>query len=330
MNKIALIRWRTVKPLLMVARDELPEFDLLHREALLPSSIEHCSSNYIPECVFVNFLNLLLTRASNNKFIRILLNGSEKTVEGYFGTGYSGAPTIEKQLERLQDQLSKLHFSGELSSVSQEGGRIYTLSSPNKSSNKLYWLEIYHLLIVIQFVRHLSRKAWMPTKLWLRTENIQSLTNILRFDGIQVIFGQNESRFIVENAILQTQIVSSTTPPKLISDDLDLSYSTSIFSALEAYIGVDDLGLEQFCRVIGVSPRMLQINLKKEETSFRKIKEEVSVSFAKKVLTGTKNYTIDDIATHLGYCRAGSFIRAFKRVTGTTPAKYKREAFKRL
>nr|PMK30715.1 hypothetical protein BCU03_08795 [Vibrio breoganii] len=328
MNRLALIRWRTVKPLLMVARDELPNFDLLHREALLPSSIEHCSSDYIPECVFVNFLNLLLTRTSNEKFIKILLNGSEKSVEGYFGTGYTDAATIEEQLERLQEQLSKLNFSGELSSVGHENGRIYTLSSPYESSSRLYWLEIYHLLIVIQFIRHLSKKSWMPTKLWLRTENIQSLTNVLKFSGIQVIFGQHESQFLVENSILETPTAFNTTPTTVIKDDLSFSYSTSIFSALEAYIGVDDLSLEQFCRVIGISPRMLQINLKKEDTSFRKIKEEVGVSFAKKVLVGTNNYSIDDIATHLGYSRAGSFIRAFRRVTGTTPSKYKREKLK--
>ena len=49
---------------------------------------------------------------------------------------------------------------------------------------------------------------------------------------------------------------------------------------------------------------------------------EKKISYAKKLLREC-NLTVNEIAQQSGFLSAGAFIRTFKRVTGTTPDKYR-------
>jgi AraC-like DNA-binding protein len=76
-------------------------------------------------------------------------------------------------------------------------------------------------------------------------------------------------------------------------------------------------------RQLAMSERTLRRRLADENTSFRDLLEETHRVLAEEMLA-TGALAVDDVALRLGYAEATSFIAAFKRWTGTTPARYQR------
>ncbi|GAB2993844.1 AraC family transcriptional regulator [Amycolatopsis acidiphila] len=82
-------------------------------------------------------------------------------------------------------------------------------------------------------------------------------------------------------------------------------------------------GMPGVARDLGVSTRTLRRKLEDSGTSFRALLDEVREALAEEMLT-TGALSIEDVAIRLGYAEASSFIHAFKRWKGTTPAAYVR------
>jgi AraC-like DNA-binding protein len=82
-------------------------------------------------------------------------------------------------------------------------------------------------------------------------------------------------------------------------------------------------GMPGVARDLGMSTRTLRRKLEESGTSFRTLLDEVRETLAEEMLT-TGALSIEDVAIRLGYAEASSFIHAFKRWKGTTPAAYVR------
>lgn len=82
-------------------------------------------------------------------------------------------------------------------------------------------------------------------------------------------------------------------------------------------------------RQLAMSERTLRRRLAAENTTFRELVEEVHRVLAEELLA-TGALSVEDVALRLGYAEATSFIAAYKRWTGTTPARYQRSVTARL
>lgn len=82
--------------------------------------------------------------------------------------------------------------------------------------------------------------------------------------------------------------------------------------------------MEDVAAALGLSTRTLRRRLADEATSYQAVLDEVRESLAERMLA-TGRLTVEDVAQRLGYAEASSFIHAFKRWKGTTPAAYVRE-----
>jgi AraC-like DNA-binding protein len=67
----------------------------------------------------------------------------------------------------------------------------------------------------------------------------------------------------------------------------------------------------------------LRRRLAESGTSFQELLDEVREALAQELLT---TLAVEDVALRLGYAEASSFIHAFKRWKGVTPAVYARRA----
>ncbi|MFC9892590.1 AraC family transcriptional regulator [Nocardia sp. NPDC127579] len=92
-------------------------------------------------------------------------------------------------------------------------------------------------------------------------------------------------------------------------------------------------GAEGFCAPPGIdavaadlrmSTRTLRRHLDAAGTSYRALLDEVRRALAEEMLTATP-LSVSDVAIRLGYAESSTFIYAFKRWTGNTPAAYRRE-----
>jgi len=80
--------------------------------------------------------------------------------------------------------------------------------------------------------------------------------------------------------------------------------------------------ISDIARDFGMSSRNYQRRLQQSGTSFRQIREDALVEFAKDFLTGTKD-SIERISRRAGFSHKSAFHRAFKRATGKTPARFR-------
>lgn len=83
-------------------------------------------------------------------------------------------------------------------------------------------------------------------------------------------------------------------------------------------------GIDEVAAALNMSTRTLRRRLGEAGTSYRALLDEVRETLAEEML-GTGALSIEDVAVRLGYAEASSFIYAFKRWKGTTPAAYQRE-----
>lgn len=86
-----------------------------------------------------------------------------------------------------------------------------------------------------------------------------------------------------------------------------------------------DTGMESVARGLNLSPRTLRRRLTEAGTSYRALVDEVRQALAEEMLA-TGALSVEDVAFRLGYAEASSFIAAFKRWKGVTPAAYARRS----
>jgi len=79
---------------------------------------------------------------------------------------------------------------------------------------------------------------------------------------------------------------------------------------------------------LGVNPRTLRRTLAREGTSFEEVRDAVRLAMARDLLT-MSTLSIGDLALTLGFANPTTFIRAFRRWTGETPAAWRERNGKR-
>lgn len=86
----------------------------------------------------------------------------------------------------------------------------------------------------------------------------------------------------------------------------------------------EDAGAETLARMLHITTRTLNRRLRQEGTNYKKLREEIIVELAKQSLADT-DASITVIGGKLGYSESSAFVRAFKRMTGTTPVAYRKK-----
>lgn len=88
-------------------------------------------------------------------------------------------------------------------------------------------------------------------------------------------------------------------------------------------LGGVDAGMDEIARQLTLSTRTLRRRLAEAGTNYRALVDEVRQALAEELLD-TGVLSVEDVAYRLGYAEASSFIYAFKRWTGMTPAAFAR------
>jgi len=86
--------------------------------------------------------------------------------------------------------------------------------------------------------------------------------------------------------------------------------------------GPSAASIEMIARALGVSTRTLQRTLAAEGTTFRRVCDEVAAVVARRHLEERK-LSIAEVALLLGFDDVSAFSRAFRRWTGTSPARFR-------
>lgn len=102
----------------------------------------------------------------------------------------------------------------------------------------------------------------------------------------------------------------------------DSSFAQQVREVLPEAILRGDSSADHVAALFSMRPRTLNRRLKAYGTGYQELRDEVSYTMAGQLLNET-DLEIGQIANNLNYADARSFIRAFRRWSGTTPARWR-------
>lgn len=194
-------------------------------------------------------------------------------------------------------------------------------------------MELYRVTSMIELVQLATGRNWKPAvvSLMMDKNRVASKNHIL--DDCVVLFSQPKTAIGFPAGLLDATINAisqkgPTTVTKIvgiqplanIQDKNELANALREIVAL--YVTEDDLSIEVFADITGLSTRSLQRMMRKHGISYSELLNDARQHYALEKLT-IPSIKISDIACQLGYKDAAHFTRAFKRWTGMTPTQYR-------
>ncbi|MFZ6741892.1 AraC family transcriptional regulator ligand-binding domain-containing protein [Undibacterium sp. JH2W] len=193
------------------------------------------------------------------------------------------------------------------------------------------FLDADHLATAINVSRALCGPALQIERVELRGNSRASRAVAEDFFCCPVIYGADDSRLIVSNNVLATQLINPD--PGLAADskmrcDAELAAVglTGKQSLLHQLVGLqcEFHSVPELAQVLGISERSLHRLLAREGCSYFQIAESLRMEKARHLLRNT-SISLDDIAAQLHYSDSRSFRRAFKRAVNLTPSEFRQQ-----
>jgi AraC-like DNA-binding protein len=147
-----------------------------------------------------------------------------------------------------------------------------------------------------------------------------------------VRFGQEANRILFDAAVIDFPIVMADPVALRLAQKQceremeELGFDTTLEARVRRLLATDDGGSPSLQHVAGhlhMSPRTLRRHLAAKGVSFAGLVDRDRCARAVHLLRSS-SLSMEEIAGRLGYRTASSFVRAFHRWTGETPATYRR------
>lgn len=159
---------------------------------------------------------------------------------------------------------------------------------------------------------------------------ISSYKKILHNHNIK--FGQTENQVIFSRKLMDLPVYFSddSAKDKLLSEVnrqlLEKSATNSLSEKIKQLLQQQDpfmpLSLEQCAEKLNTSTSTIKRKLQEEESSYRVLLDTVREDLSKHYLRGS-DFSVEQIATAIGFGNSTAFSRAFKRWAGQTPQQYR-------
>jgi AraC-like DNA-binding protein len=101
----------------------------------------------------------------------------------------------------------------------------------------------------------------------------------------------------------------------------DTSYALQVRDFLLRQSSPRRVAMNTVARALGLSPRSLRRRLAVQGESYGAVRDAALAAMAKQLL-GEQQLSIKETAHEMGFASTGTFHRAFKHWTGTTPSAY--------
>lgn len=188
---------------------------------------------------------------------------------------------------------------------------------------------------MVETIRRQVDPDWKPTRCTFTYRPPADMSEHHRFFGENLQFNQAHNSFDLDEKLLETPI--ATADPNLLrilkqqaNQLLDQLSGTQdlvrhVRLLITTGLGHEELSTESIAQKLNMSVRNLHRQLRERNTSYRELRDATILQVAKEALLET-NASITDIALKLGYSEASAFVRVFKRLEGTSPLQFRKQA----
>lgn len=152
--------------------------------------------------------------------------------------------------------------------------------------------------------------------------------------GCELAWGGREARFVFRNDALRQPFATADPGAHAVLRAqcrrllLDLGAGGGdVAGRVRSHLAACDgrlPGAAEAATLLGLSERSLRRALRGELTGYRRLSDEVRMQKSAELLRDPR-LPVEEIALRLGYAEPAAFIRAFRRWTGQSPARFRRE-----
>jgi AraC-like DNA-binding protein len=200
--------------------------------------------------------------------------------------------------------------------------------------------QLYRFVTELQIATHISLhrdimgESFKPREILLTYRRAADFRMPSDAIGCPVRFEQATNQIVFDSAFLDAapKLGNRTTYPSVIAvcDALlaELALRTGAAGKVRNVLLGDVANRPTFsavAKLLQTTPRTLRRQLRLQNTSFRRLSDELRVHVALRYLRETK-MTTEDIGFALGFSDAANFRHAFRRWTGKTPHEFRQDA----
>ena len=185
--------------------------------------------------------------------------------------------------------------------------------------------------ILFNILRELCGPNWLPREAWFIHQQPFNTEPYRRFFQTHLQFNAEQNAIFFLASWLNLPLKEAhpdlykmaQQQIDLLGAEQDRNFPEQIREVLPEAILRGDSNADHVAALFAMHPRTLNRHLKTYGISYKELRDEASYALAAQMLNET-DLGIDQIATHLNYADARSFIRAFRRWSGTTPARWRK------
>lgn len=240
------------------------------------------------------------------------------------------APNVGAALQALLRHM-ELHDQGGVPVVTTRGeisSLGYAIHLPDiEAADTIY---DHSTTVACNIMRDLCGQTWNPTQVLLTRRRPSDLTPYKSFFRAPLRFDAEQNAVTFPTTLLDHPLTSAD--PALfrhlekeangLHDSRPLNTTGSVHRLLRQSLAGGHFAAGDIASQLDMHERTLHRHLKKEGTTFRRELEGIRYEVARQLLSESKT-PLSGIANALGYAESSTFIRSFKRWSGTTPAQWR-------
>ncbi|MEZ8798039.1 helix-turn-helix domain-containing protein [Vibrio cyclitrophicus] len=321
--QVPVIQTSYAKILVQVFTDYGLDLYKLLQDSGLPPGLIESESDFVPSESIKRLIYLTSSQLGVSRFTDVLGLAFKRRIIPYVLHQFTEFETIEDSLKHINTIFSYDSPGSRVDFIQEHGQSWFCRTATEDNSPMFQWGEVFAITYIIELITILSKSPWQPTKVRLQGNDTDIVKTLLS-NHCQLFVGHRSTAVLIPDEILQL-------PIRLTAKDLSnkpaiiewhTSFTDSVYELLKPYMKEQDLSLEEAAELLNFSVRTFQRKLKNENTTYRKIKENLMFSVACELME--EGHTLTYISSQLGYTNISHFSRAFKRVSGITPKIYQR------
>ncbi|GAD80788.1 helix-turn-helix transcriptional regulator [Vibrio ezurae] len=288
----------------------------------LPADLFQSDSDFIPSESIKRLLFLSSNQLGTTQFTEVIALAIQRRILPYILHQFKPYTTIGEALPHINSIFTLDTPSSNVFFKQEHGLSWFCVESAGKERQYFQWTEVFAILYIIELISLLTQTRWQPDNIKIQGTETDIIQSILP-TGCKLFVDQEYKAIRIPSHILEQPIhlSSDTLSAKPAMVEWHTSFTDNVFEVLKPYVKETDLTVEYAAELLDYSVRTLQRKLSAENTSFRKIKENLMLSVACELLE--EGHSLTYVSSQLGYANLSHFSRAFKRVSGLTPKMYR-------
>lgn len=297
--------------------------DRYFNRAQIPRQASNSDDLLVPEqCIGQLFLDLREREGTSDIGFRMLSAQSLINIPGVHSAVTPSSTLLDALTGYAKSRASLTNHPGDYFLSLEDDEAVFCRKAP-PLNHGLWVLEQCAVAGMIKLVGLAMGDDWKPERIGLmHTAPLESAENEW-LEGCTLNSGQSCTSIVIPpEALSQTIGSRHSGSPGQEALELALNVHGITAACLQECLEIPVVRLDDFCRLVNVSPRTLQRWLKEEKSSFQGILNEVR--FEKSLgLIRSGEFRISEIASMLGYKSPAAFTRAFIKWTGKPPSAFR-------